>query len=265
MHDPLTVAFSVKIPLFFLRASTFRKDQRKEWQFYHLATIWHKDPEKRGSDDSCGWFKRAHHGDQKVLEKIEKRFEYDWDRTFKSESGSQYDCGYFHPNGSPNLSVTAVVLNLFFLAACEYFNRDGRTNWNKPRRWMQKHLFDIMLFAENTCDSMFDGITMKFGSDWTGDAFKDAHRRKERIHGMASTIYGWILREEQPWYRHPRWHVHHWRLQVPFLQQLWRWLFVRCAKCRKGFRFGEGAIGSWSGKSIWHDHCDSHNVSKEQP
>ena len=145
------------------------------------------------------------------------------------------------------LFVSGVVLNLFFLAAGEYFESTGHTNWKKARQWMQRHLFDIMFFAENTTDSLYDGLTLKFGNNTS---------REDRIRSMASIIYGWILRSEQHWWQHPRWHIHHWRIQVHCLQLLWRWLFLHCAKCEGRFRYNETVIGSWSGKQIWHERCD---------
>ena len=43
MHDPMTVAFEIRYP----------------WKKYaSFITIWHVDPEKDGSDDSCDWFHR---------------------------------------------------------------------------------------------------------------------------------------------------------------------------------------------------------------
>lgn len=43
MHDPKTVAFDIRWPF------TDRQ----------MLTIWHVDPEKDGSDDSCDWFNRG--------------------------------------------------------------------------------------------------------------------------------------------------------------------------------------------------------------
>lgn len=261
MHDPCTQAFYIRIPLPWKRDGLLKSSPR-EWATYHLATIWHKDPERGpGGDDSCGWFMRAHHGNQEVLAKIIKRFDEDWDRVYttkKEDHGPDdgklvprtYYFGYFHPQdsgaGMPNMSVSAIVLNLFFLAANEHFNSNGLTNWRKTRRWMQKNLFDILLFAENPTDSLRDSIVRKWGTDTS---------REERIRSMAATIYGWILRETRPWYRHPRWHVHHWRLQVPFLQECRRFLFSRCSKCGHGFAWGESVYGSWGGNEIWHERC----------
>lgn len=267
MHDPLTVAHEIKVPLPWKRKPW--RGQEPEWSKYRLATIWHKDPERDGTDDSCGWFQRARHGDKATLERIVKRMESDWDRVFQTKKEDHdpdegefrsrvYFCGLFCPNGEPHLSVSGVVLNLMFIAACEHFNVDGRSNWKRARRFMQKHLFDILLFAENPSDSLFDGITMKFGTDGfpSGNTFKDARHREERIRNMAGCCYSWILRQERPWWKHPKWHIHHWRLQVPFLQSLRRWVLVRCSKCGKRFSWGESAIGSWSGKAIWHQRCD---------
>lgn len=266
MHDPMTVAFNVRLPLPWKRANNLYKDKRREWQFVDLATIWHVDPEKDGSDDSCGWFMRSRHGDRAVLEKIVKHFEEDWDRIFQPSKedhdpddgpydGKTYFCGLFKPDGDPNLSVHGIVLNLFLVAANVHFESDGRTSWKKSKAWMQKNIFDILLFAENPVDSLFDGITRKFEK-----GCNESHtpqRRQERIRSMASCIYSWILREQRPWYRHPKWHIHHWRIQIHFLQKLKRWLFARCCKCQKGFKWNESVIGSWSGKEIWHDRCES--------
>lgn len=213
--------------------------------------LWHVDPEKDGTDDSCGWFMRARHGDKKMLASIERRFEFDWDRVFKSDSGNVYHNGLFCPDGDPNLSVHGIVLNLFFIAAIEVFG-----SYDKAVPFMRKHLFDILFFAENTSDSISDGITRKFEI-----ACKEKHderTRKDRIHGMAACIYAWILRKQRPWWKHPRWHIRHWKIQVIFLQKLHRWLFARCCKCGKRFsKWGDtNVIGNWGGDRIWHGACD---------
>lgn len=207
-----------------------------------------------GRDDSCGWFMRSYHGDQKVMEAITKRFEEDWDRVFKSDSGNSYMCGYFCPNGDPHFSVHGIALNLFFIAINQVFKCDGRTSWKRSRLWMQSHLFDLLLFAENTTDSLHDEITRKFAIG-CGEPHTE-QSRKERIRTMASIIYGYILRDLRPWYRHPRWHIHHWRLQVHPWQWLKRGLFDRCCMCGKRFKFGSTAMSDWNGTKIWHDSCD---------
>lgn len=271
MHDPSTVAFEIKFPWGHRSGKSFYWD--------NFITIWHIDPCKDGSDDSCGWFMRGRHGNQEVLEKIVKRFEFDWDRVYiPEEKDYVYHSGFFRPDGDPHFSVQGIVMNLFFLGACEYFNADGRTNWGKARKWMRKHLFDILIFAENPTDSLFNGITRKFEIGCNEEHTPD--RRKKRIRDMAHCVYGWILREERPWYKHPRWHFWHWKIQVHPLQDFKRWAFSRCCKCEKGFSWGYCPVSNgWGGdgpswfkseKGIYHSDCknpkaESMDISAKVP
>lgn len=189
-------------------------------------SLWHQDPcNKPGcGDDSCGWFMRASHGKKKVLEEIIKRIDFDFDRTWTSDLQHTYHCGLFCPNGDPHFSVQGVVLNMFYSAAWCYFkDKHGSTDaaWRKSRQWMQNNLFQILIFAENPTDSLFDEITGKFriacGEEWNRD---------KALSVYASCIYGWILREQRPWWKHPRWHVYHWRISCrPF----WRKSDTCCA------------------------------------
>jgi hypothetical protein len=55
MHDPLTVAFEIRYPW-----KKYR-NPRGPWEKDYRApfiTIWHRDPERKGDDDSCDWFWR---------------------------------------------------------------------------------------------------------------------------------------------------------------------------------------------------------------
>lgn len=239
MHDPQTQAFDIKYPWW--RKSKFGK--------FHdsFITIWHVDPEKDNTDDSCGWFPRSRHGDKAVLAKIEKRFEEDWDREYVSE-GKRYYRGYFYPQdsgaGMPNMSTQGIALNLFFMAAFEHYEH----NRSKAMRFMKRNLFEIMLLTENPTDSIRDSIVRTFGQE---------SNRAYRISDLASIIYGWILRNTRPWYRHPRWHVWHWRVQIHPLQNLKRRYWDKCCKCgKRGFKKGS-AISDWNGTRIWHDDCNN--------
>ncbi len=48
MHDPKTVAFEIRSPWKSRRGVVLRRAR--------LMTIWHVDPERGGSDNSCDWF-----------------------------------------------------------------------------------------------------------------------------------------------------------------------------------------------------------------
>lgn len=257
MHDPMTVAFEIKYPW---------KTGSKAFRYHPTAiTIWHVDPERDGSDDSCGWFMRSRHGDPNVLNRIVKRFEFDWDRVFISENSAHtYNCGFFKKDGQPHFSVIGVTLNLFFLAVCEHFKSDGHSNWKKARRWMSRNLFDLILFAENPTDSLHECLTRKF-AEGCSEPY-DKRRRDERLKTLAHIVYGWILRHERPWWREPRWHIHHWKIQVHALGEFKRWAFSRCCKCGKGFSWGYAPVtNSWDGtgprwfrseEGVFHSDCD---------
>lgn len=261
MHDPMIQAFQIPYPWW--------TRNKFDGSRYHkpFITIWHVDPEKDGTDDSCGWFQRARHGDPAVLLRIQKRLDDDWDRVWHSRKEDHlgqdkgpitatYFRGYFLPNGEPHFSVSGIVLNCIFIAAMEHFKSDGTSNWKDANAFMQKNLFRILLLAENPVDSLFDAIT---------NTFRSKAKREQRIGEMAEIVYGWVLRETRPWYRHPRWHIRHWRIQCHPLQSLKRTLFTRCSKCGGWFKLGESCVsGQWdspgpqwfrSERGVMHDRC----------
>jgi hypothetical protein len=61
MHDPMGVAHEIKYPWPERWFSKHHRDKKDSWSWrYHgsFITIWHKDPEADGTDDSCDWFWR---------------------------------------------------------------------------------------------------------------------------------------------------------------------------------------------------------------
>lgn len=181
MHDPMTVAHEIKSP--FSKMTPFGTRYRKS-----LITIWHVDPEKDGTDDSCGWFKRARHGDQLILDKIQKEFLFNYKNNY-----------WFDANGYRHFSTSGIVLNMYRTALWVVYGDHKRVN-----RFLNKHLAELLLFAENPFDSVGDRIIRKFGNKI------DEVQMRE----FAEIIYSDILRKTQPWHKHPRWHIHHWQIQI---------------------------------------------------
>ena len=252
MHDPSTVAFEIYYPWhkrFWQTDSQYMMEKNSKFHTPFI-TIWHEDPETDGSDDSCGWFMRSKHGDKKILEKIIKEFEFNWDSNWTSENNNRYYTGYFRPDGTMNMSIHGIVLDLFFRAAHIVFN----CNHKKKDKYINKNLARILHFAENPIDSLHTSITRKF-ENACGEPYSEASR-KEWIQTTASIIYGYILRDARPWYKHPRWHIHHWHFQIHPLQGIKRYLFDRCVICKKGFKWGETPITNWDCNKIWHEGCD---------
>jgi len=209
MHDPMTVAFEINIPF------TGIKNEKGNYIDYPktLAVIWHVDPETDGTDDSCGWFMRARHGKEATLEAIKREFKFEY----------QY---LFDPDGHPLFSAHAITLILFRRAAYEYFESD----WKKTDRYMKANLFDLLWFAENPTDSLYRSITQGYKNQYDADRMADE---------FANIIYGYLLRSTRPWWKAPRWHIWHWKIQIPIIQHVKRFLFSRCCHCGKGFKYGE--------------------------
>jgi len=247
MHSPETVAFEIYLG---------RKKKKNGDYRSLLITIWHVDPETDGTDDSCGWFLRARHGDKDMLEKIKKAIDSNFDSSFKSESsGTTYYTGYFSPNtGTPQMSTMGITLNMFNQAAWVFFNYDRK----KHNKWMKENLYEILNFAENPIDSLNNEIEGKFrigcGEEW---------KRENELDHYASVIYGWLLRSNRKWYQHPKWHIHHWSVQFHPLQKLKRRYWDKCCVCgKRGFK--GSAYGNWDGTKRWHEHCNS-EINKPTP
>lgn len=161
MYDPMTVAFEIKSP--------FRKPSKYHSKGYWrpaLITIWHVDPEKDGTDNSCDWF-------------------------------------------------------------------GSRWIWTRKAGWLPAD------------QDWFDGLS----SEGQGIVRVMVARTRQR-----------------PWYKHPKYHIQHWRVQIHPLQDLKRFLFTRCAGCGKHFSFGYSPIShQWdapgprwfkSEPKLYHDKCD---------
>jgi len=149
---------------------------------------------------------RSRHGDPQLLKRIASAIAFEW------------NCAYqppFHANGDPALSTIGITVNFFWIGAFHFFGQ----NPARARQWMRENLFDIVFFAESTCDTLATSIQGRFG--------EDKQPKEQRAYEMASIVYGWLLRQQRPWWRHPRWHVHHWRISCrPF----WRNWFTAPAK-----------------------------------
>lgn len=183
MHDPMTVVFEIKSP--FKNKTGIRNA---------LITIWHVDPCKDGTDDSCGWFMRERHGDKDMLEKIRKEFEFNFKHNY-----------WFDKEGKQIFSTIGTLIEMYSHATWIYFNRNRR----KQKEFMRKYLLDIIQFAENPIDCGGDNITNKWN-------YKS---HEERFNGMAGMIYSDICRKQRKWWQHPKWHIHHWKIELVFLRQ----------------------------------------------
>lgn len=226
MHDPLSVAFEIKNYLVPANRDGYRPA---------LLTIWHCDPDLRGDDDSCGWFIRSRHIDPVVIEKVRKEFEFNFKHNY-----------WFDKVGRAKFSTGGLVLEMYSKAAWIIFMH---LNGEKPDRkrhqkFMRKYLYDILHFAENPTDSIGDSITQKYGPE--SDDY--------RCGSFVSIITADIYRKLRPWYKHPRWHIHHWKLQFHPIQQLKRRYWDKCSICgKRGFQ--GAAYSDWNGTKIWHGRC----------
>jgi hypothetical protein len=176
MYDPMTVAHEIKSP--------FKKKTPYGIYRKSLITIWHNDPESDGTDDSCGWFIRSRHVDNEVLEKIKREFNFHLKHNY-----------WWDKSGQMVFSPIATLLMMYKIAAYSHYK-----NWDRADRFVKKNLANIIIFAENETDCIF--------------SFRKIVLKASVVEDFANVVYSDIVRKTRPWYKHPRWHIHHWKIQI---------------------------------------------------
>jgi hypothetical protein len=228
MHDPQSVAHEIRWPW-----------KNKFGNRVPFITIWHVDPVKDGTDDSCGSFIRKRHLPKGLFEKVRKDFEFEFKNNY-----------WFNESGYPKFSTMGVTLAMYSRAAWTVFiwlNKDNPSKKANGRykKFMRGYLFDILHFAENPLDGLHSSIHMTYG----------VVKQEERVDDFTSIVLCDIMRKLRPWYKHPRWHVRHWKLQIHPLQNIKRRYWDKCFVCgRRGFK--SSAMSDWDGTKIWHQECD---------
>lgn len=240
MHDPMTVAFDIRSP--FKQASPlFPKGYRE-----HLITIWHVDPQRDGSDDSCGWsFVRLTPRQIERLKNaawMEGRDPYFLRMQSQEWKGSRHEAEAIY-RGMILFVCQVLRLPMTFEEAAKL----AATTIHKP---------DCVDSAGALC--FLPGYHTNSQED-RPEAREDVFFR--RMRGIAFEV----LTARRPWYRHPRWHVWHWKIQIHPVQKFKRWAFSRCAKCGQRFSWGYApTTGQWSGGGarwfrseahVYHRNC----------
>lgn len=280
MHDPCTQICVIPLPWF--HTSTMGKTKYRYW--HPLITVWHVDPERGGGDDSCGWFRPRLTKEQQSI--------------VKSLAGDEVRDPWFmslSAKTNPNpIECENYIRGAFLLVSRCLENRYANKGGLRKPVTLEEATKWAVILTHNSVDNFRTSLC--FLSGWHGNWYKDGVPntveqdlwfREESAKGFFGAIMGYILRERRPWYKHPRWHVMHWKrkrdfskenpgwdagemrdwrekhpykywglpvpvvgwqIQIHPIQAFKRWAFSRCSICGKGFKYGESPCsGQWNG------------------
>lgn len=197
--------------------------------------VWHIDPEKHGTgnrtDDSCGWFDRTPgvYADAVKYVTTDQTFMHDVDLVLKRrtetlapfyEGISERTLSYPRLSAADSLAVVLMIAHELELR--RWWNgQGGKTGahaswWRKTftgRRNVTDEAIGLALHPLDNLSSVEGGES------------------------MVRLIAAALNRKQRPWWRHPRWHVHHWRINFDLARNLKR-MFQPCGTCRKPLGFG---------------------------
>lgn len=259
MHNPMTLAFTIPNPF------TRRRVSWRSAPYYEsLIEVWHADPERRGDDDSCDW-----HGSHALT---------DADRDWLRKEGEQEHQFFFRgilkyddkPDGTmiqntrderwPGGMISASSLEVLYGIAWIILWRmpvNGRklhermfSGW-RMRRAMAAALPVLLGLVSHPSDNVHSQIV---------EARACTDEGAKAMGELFVTVARNLRRASRPWWRHPRWHVHHWSVRVVPLQNLHRWLTRRCATCGKRFPWGYASI--YDSRGYHHHECCGRVVAK---
>lgn len=266
MHDPLHVAFEIRWP-FPLRGP--------RWKRRPFVTIWHRDPEVGGRDDSCATRWRISTKHKSMIECAggdEAR--HPW---FLRERAKE-----------PQSPADAEALLRGALWQCaRMFGLRGWSLWHKRITFAQCERLACDLI-HNSVDNVRSSLCLLPG--WhTNDRNPDGppvdtemdledhegHEREYRrpaddvrypkeaskhARESNSTAFFYMIarilsRETARWWQDPKWHVWHWRIQFHPWQQFKRRFIERCSTCKQRYRGRKDVYSGFGGGATWCGDC----------
>lgn len=266
MHDPKTVAFEIRRPWYDKRTKEQRdedrgKDRQGKFVFRYRpswVTIWHVDPERDGTDNSCGW-----HSPKLTDKQFGRLKSAAWsearERYFLRSNTKEWHGSRVLAEALQKALILYVARILRLKISYEYAARSAAENIHHP---------DCVDPAGKFC--FLAGYHTNFKEDTERD-------REHHFAGIMANVASMILRDHRPWYKHPKWHFWHWSIQIHGVQNFKRWAFTRCATCGKRFGWNESGItNTWHGtgplwfrsqRDVHHDRCHGSRVrdSSENP
>lgn len=242
MHDPMTVAHEIKYP--------WRKYPKGDKHFpggYRetALTVWHVDPERDGSDDSCGWFApKLNDADKKIVKELadwEEKRPYYFSQPYIHEEHS-YDAEPW--GGAPGTMTTYQCYRISpgdcVALVADFFHT---LRWRLDQKWglTPRLMSEAFLLGTREVDNFQSAFAF-----WEDERL-DARRRREKIERTFYSLVRSYRRINRPWWRHPKWHMYHWKIQIPVVGNFKRWAFTRCRICGGRFEWGtSGVTNSWN-------------------
>ena len=158
-----------------------------------LIDVWHKDPGGFSNDDSCGW---------------------SWPRLTEQQWSRMRDLGFWEGRerhylrypGKAHLTDLGERQGLYLALVLTVARMLGIN---------MRYDDAAKIAAEKAGRGGFDGLDTVFcwlpgyHTNRTEDL---AEERADHFARICSGVAREILRRRRHWYRHPRWHMHHWRL-----------------------------------------------------
>lgn len=242
MHDPMSVAHEIYLG---------RKRKRNGNYKSPIITIWHVDPEKNTlgtrRDDSCGWSSPPY--TEREEQMIRKLVKDQYSQLFAKKIAYEEEKSYAY-----------ICHNQDCFGAIYWVWRAMKNLFNKKVAWQygvavsNKEFQYIMQLATNPVDNFqwhMKGI-MEPGE-------KGLKSFEEFVFLIYRTFRGYY----RPWYKHPRWHIQHWKIQFHPWQNFYHKYIQKCCKCgKRGFEGGR--YGDWGGTKTWCGKCEGVSV-KMQP
>lgn len=191
--------------------------------------VWHIDPENRVEgqrrDDSCGWFDRRPNEYADAVKYLlnDKDVVHDIERTIACKANVTGPYGQTYPRMSMADTLAVCLMVAQHLELRRWWNgQDGKGGAHASRRLRyftkERRVDDV---ATNLALNPIDNLSTAESAD-----------------GLIRLIAAALSRKFKPWWKHPRWHVHHWQVNFHIVRNVKR-MFQKCATCGKAIGFGK--------------------------